>query len=162
MKWIGACLLGLLLSACAGVGSVVEKPRISLAGLDVEGMGLFEQRFAVVLRVSNPNDFSVTLDGVDFSLDLNGEHFASGMSREAVTLPRMGNATVKLRVTTRLDTLLKQARTLQSRDKPLGYQLTGKVYGAWIPGGIPFERKGELPALKKIIPGRGEKQGPNL
>lgn len=152
---LAACLL---LTACAGVGSMVEKPRVSLAGIEIEGLGLFEQRFLVSLRITNPNDVSVTVEGVDFSLDLNGEHFASGMSREEVTLPRLGETEVKLKVTTRLGMLWKQLKALQSGERPLGYHLTGRLYAPWIPGGMPFERKDELPPLKRLVPGQKEKQ----
>lgn len=150
-RWL-VVIVGLLLSACTGVGGMVEKPRVSLAGVEIEGLGLLEQQFLVSLRISNPNDIAVAINGVDFSLNLNGEHFASGMSREEVTLPRLGETVVKLKVTTRLDRLWKQLRSLQSGDKPLGYQLTGRLYAPWIPGGVSFERKDELPALKQLIP----------
>ncbi|SFN74865.1 LEA14-like dessication related protein [Formivibrio citricus] len=159
MRRLFLIMASLLLSACAGVGSIVEKPSVSLAGIEIEGLGLFEQRFLVSLRITNPNDVSVTMDGVDFNLDLNGEHFASGMSRETVTLPRLGETEVKLKVTTRLDMLWKQLKSLQNGERPLGYHLTGRLYAPWIPGGMPFERKDELPALKRFIPKQKENNG---
>ena len=149
--------VGLLLASCAGIRGMVEKPGVEFAGLEVQGMGLLEQNFLVKLHLSNPNDFSITLDGVDFTLSLNGEHFANGASRETVILPRLGEADVSVRITTRLDALQKLIRAQYKSGKPQEYQLNGRLYGSWVPGGIPFERKGEVPSLKKGLPGSREK-----
>ncbi len=141
----------LLLAGCAGLGEL-KKPQVGLAGLALDEIGLFEQRFLVTLRVTNPNDSSVTVDGVEFDLALNGEHFASGVGHDKVTLPRMGEALVKLQVRTNLSSLWRQIRALQSLNKPLAYRMTGKLHAPWVPGGIPFDRKGELPGLNEIFP----------
>ena len=141
----------ILLAGCVGMGQL-EKPQVSLAGLELDEFGLFEQRFQVTLRVVNPNERAVTVNGVEFNLDLNGEHFASGVGHDAVTLPGLGEALVKLKVTTNLGGLWKQIRALQSLNKPLSYHMTGTLYAPWIPGGIAFDRQGELPALGQILP----------
>lgn len=140
----------LLLAGCAGLGEL-KKPQVGLAGLALDEIGLFEQRFLVMLRVTNPNDDSVTIDGVEFKLELNDQHFANGVGKERITLPRMGDALVKLSVTTNLGSLWKQVRALQG-GKPIGYRMTGKLYAPWLPGGIPFDRKGELPGLGEFLP----------
>lgn len=154
--------VGLLLASCTGIRGMVEKPGVEFAGLEVQGMGLSEQNFLVTLRLSNPNDFSITLDGVDFTLSLNGEHFASGTSREAVTLPRLGEADVRVRITTRLDALRKLIRAQYKSGAQQEYQLNGRFYGAWVPAGVPFERKGVLPSLKKGLSGSKEKPVPGM
>lgn len=150
MKRLLIALLVLLLSAC-GTPGLDQKRKVALAGLEPQELGLFEQRFLVTLRVTNPNDASVTVDGVEFNLELNGQPFASGVGKERITLPRMGDAQVKLSVTTNLGSLWKQLRALQG-GKPIGYRMVGKLYTPWLPGGIPFDRKGELPGLGEFLP----------
>lgn len=147
-------LLGLagLLVACTTLLGVPEKPKVALAGIVLEDLGLFEQRFQLALRVSNPNDTELTIDGLDFKLELNGKAFASGESREAVTLPRKGDVLVKLKVKTRLVGILDQIKLLQTGEKPLSYRMLGRLYTPWLPGGIAFERKGELPRMNQIFP----------
>lgn len=147
-------LLGLagMLAACTSLLGVPEKPKVALAGIVLEDLGLFEQRFQLALRVSNPNDTELTIDGLDFKLELNGEAFASGESREAVLLSRKGSALVKLKVKTRLTNILNQIKLLQTGEKPLSYRMVGRLYTPWVPGGVAFERKGELPRLNQIFP----------
>lgn len=149
MKRLLIILSALLLAACAGLGSLLEKPHVKLAGLELEQVKLLEQRFVVTLRVSNPNNVSVTIDGVDFDLFLNGGAVASGASREAVTLPSQGDAYVKIRVNTRLDQLWKQLRAQQKQGGPLNYEIKGRLHAGWLPGGLPFSRHGELKALSR-------------
>ncbi len=140
-----------LLAGCVGLAGL-EKPKVALADLELKEIGLFEQHFLVTLRVSNPNNRAVTIDCVEFSLDLNGEKFASGVGSDKVTLPRMGDARVKLTVATNLGRMLKQLHALQSLKKPFSYHITGRLYAPWIPGGMPFDNTGELPALNDIFP----------
>ena len=144
------CCAGML-TACASMLGL-EKPQVALAGLDLQEIGLFEQRFLVTLRVTNPNDRAVSVDGVEFSLDLNGEKFASGVGSDKVTLPQHGDALVRLTVATSLGRVWKQLRALQSLDKPLTYRITGRLYAPWLPGGVPFDNSGELPALGELLP----------
>jgi len=151
MRRILMLCCALLLGGCVGLGEM-KKPQVALAGLALENFNLFEQHFLVTLRVTNPNDSSVTVDGVDFDLELNGEHFASGVGNDKVTLPRMGDALVNLKVSTNLSGLWRQIRIMQTTHKPLAYRVIGRLHAPWVPGGIPFDRKGELPALNEIFP----------
>ena len=65
------CLaLPLLVAACASLGGV-EPPEVSLVGLEPLPGGALEQRFAVELRVLNPNERELRVDGIDFTLEVN-------------------------------------------------------------------------------------------
>ena len=68
------CLVALLaagLSACASLSNR-DPLRVDLVGLEpLPGQGL-EVRFAVKLRVQNPNDSAVSFNGMALDLDVNG------------------------------------------------------------------------------------------
>ncbi len=140
-----------LLSACTGIPTHFEKPQVNLAGLQIAELGLVEQKFIISLRVTNPNDISLPIDGLNLKLDVNGQPFATGVSNEKVTLPKLGDAVVKINVTTNLSSIWKQIKTLQ-KDKPLVYAISGKLFVPLMPGGISFDRKGELPGLGEFLP----------
>ena len=78
MTWlqrvVGVLVLSLL-SACSGIVNF-EKPQVNLAGLEVLDLGLLEQKFVVSLRVTNPNDMALPIDGLKMKLDINGQPFA--------------------------------------------------------------------------------------
>jgi len=151
MKKILTIAILVLLSACTGIPSHFEKPQVNLAGLQVAELGLLEQKFIVSLRVTNPNDISVPIDGLNLKLDVNGQPFATGVSNEKVTLPKLGETVVKMHITTNLSSIWKQIKTLQ-KDKPLAYAVSGKLFVPLVPGGVSFNRKGELPGLGEFLP----------
>lgn len=156
LKRFGILLAVFLLFGCAG-GHVIEKPQVSLAGLQIEKLGLNEQTFLIVLRIDNPNSFPLSADGADFKLEIEGDNFAGGASQEPIALPGRGQAQVKLRVNTRLQLFKKHMRSIIQADKPLEYRLSGRLNVSWLPAGIPFERSGQLPSLKSQMLGSRDK-----
>lgn len=156
LKRLWVLLTVFLLFGCAG-GRVIEKPQVSLAGLQIEKLGLDEQSFLVVLRVENPNSFPLSAEGVDFKLEIDGENFAGGSSHEPIALPSQGQALVKLGVNTHLLLFKKHMRSVIQADKSVEYRLSGRLNVAWLPGGVPFERTGKMPSLKSRMFGSREK-----
>lgn len=153
---IVALALALLLAACATV--VSKPPAVSLAGVGLESISLFEQRYVLQLRVTNPNDRDIPVDGLAFEVELNGMHFASGVSNQAVTIPRLGEALLEVRATSNLASFMRQWRDLEKGGRSgLDYRIKGSLrvsgYGA-----VPFDHKGEV-ALPEL-PGVDEKPAP--
>ena len=87
-----ALLFLLVFSACTSFN--MEKPRVFVEDIQPIGGGLLSQRFLIVLRLQNPNDRDLHVSGLDFNLDLNDTRFASGVSNQRVTIPRLGSETV--------------------------------------------------------------------
>ncbi|WP_373974972.1 LEA type 2 family protein [Chitinibacter sp. SCUT-21] len=142
-----ALFMLLVLAGCSSIPANFEKPQVNLASISIAKLGLLEQQFVLNLRVTNPNDFDIPINGLNVNVDLNNREFAQGVSNEKVTLPRLGEKIVKLNVTTNLGNVFKQLGALQSSDLKLAYKIRGKVYAPLIPGGLPFERTGELNGL---------------
>ena len=103
------------------------------------------------IRIGNPNDFSLPLNGLTFKLDVNGQEFADGLSNESVTVPRLGYATVA--VTGNMNTLsiIRQLMSIGSNNR-IDYRLHGIAYvgsfGQNKP--VPYDRKGELSLLSDL------------
>jgi LEA14-like dessication related protein len=70
----------LVLGACARLGEA-EPPQVRLADIRLLEGGLLEQRFRVDLRLGNPNDFDLPLDGLTFELELNDRPFGASRAR---------------------------------------------------------------------------------
>jgi len=82
-----------MLSACASMPSR-DPLQVNVAGVEsIPGEGM-ELRLLVKLRVQNPNDTPIEFDGVSLNLDVMGRDFASGVSDQAGTVPRFGEAVV--------------------------------------------------------------------
>ena len=56
-------MLALLLTGCAGLPSGMEAPTVTIADFGAGGGGFFEQQFNLKLRVQNPNNSELKIDG---------------------------------------------------------------------------------------------------
>lgn len=148
--------VALFLAACA---THFEKPAVTLVGVDLESLGLFEQRFILKLRVKNPNDVDIPVEGLVFEVELNGRPFANGVSNVGVTIPRLGEAVLEVKASSNLAAFLRQWRDLEKEGKPgMDYRVRGNLrvsgYGA-----LPFDHRGEAP-IPKLLPGGEGKPKP--
>ncbi|MEI2416862.1 LEA type 2 family protein [Orrella sp. JC864] len=144
-RLIGTCLLAAaLLSGCASWPGR-QAPRVSVVGLEpAAGQGL-EARFELKLRVQNPSDAAISYDGVVLDLDLNGQPFASGVSDQRGSIPRLGEAILTVPVTVSAVSALRQARRWLDGQPggALAYRLNGRLAGGML-GGTRFSDEGEL------------------
>ncbi len=142
---ICAMLLLLTISACSGIPRDFETPKVSIANLAPKDMTLMEQRFEVQLRIQNPNNFDIGINGARFDIDLNGKEFGSGMSGAKVMIPRFGSEVITGEVITGLGSIVRQAQSFNSGAAKVQYALKGKAF-AESPSSftIPFENIGDI------------------
>lgn len=140
-----ACLAGLLgLAACAGLLRP-EPPEVRLAGLAIEEIGLFEQRYRVTLRLRNPNAFALRIEALRFDLSLNGRAFADGASARGFEVPAKGSERAEVVVVSDLAAVLDLIGPwLRGESGALGYRIAGEADLANRSRPVPFERSGTL------------------
>lgn len=139
-----APILALLLAGCATLAGVTEKPRVSLKSLAPLEIGLLEQRFLLQLRVENPNRVEIPIEGLSFTVELNGQPFAEGLSDKAVTLPALGEGLVEVKASTRLSRLLKRFQEMAEQGRSrLDYRIVGKLHSPTL-GTVPFDSRGQI------------------
>lgn len=155
---LGAAVGVSVLGGCAGLTLGLKKPEVKVAGIRLLDAGLFEQRFVVSLRITNPNNAEIPIEGLDVNVDINGQPFAHGVSNQAVVVPRLGEAVLDVTATTGLDKLLRQFSELgRGRDK-VDYRIRGRLVTGNL-GGFDFDKSGEV-AFPKILGGSGPKSEP--
>jgi len=139
----GVCVLATLLSGCASVSNR-DPIVVTVAGIEsLPGEGM-EMRLLVKLRVQNPNDAPVDYDGIALNLDVQGRSFASGVSAEAGSVPRFGEAVVAVPVTISMLRMVRQVVGMMD-GKPVDrieYELSGKLGSASLFGTQRFSAKG--------------------
>jgi LEA14-like dessication related protein len=144
-----ACLLGV--SACSAWG-VREPLNVTIVDITPLDMSLLEQRYAVKVRLLNPNDVDIAFDGVVFDLEINDKPFAKGVSDRGGTIPRFGEAVIDIQVVTGLQNILRQIVEFQKEDRAgFSYHIKGRLHSS-MGLTIPFDTNGEF-----VLPSRGEK-----
>ena len=107
-------------------------------------LGLLEQRFELGVRLQNPNGHAINIRGLEFSLDVNGQPFASGLSSNGVLLPEYGESVLAIAATSTLGSLLGQLESLSHRQE-LDYRLSGKLRLDRLLAPVPFDFSGKVP-----------------
>lgn len=139
-------MLAVLLSGCASLMQR-EPVRINVVGLEpLPGAGM-EMRFAVKLRVQNPNETAIDFDGLALELDLNGRPFATGVSDRQGSVPRFGETLVEIPVSVSAIAVVRQALGVMDGDGAIKaevpYALRGRLAGGLL-GGMRFSDSGTL------------------
>ncbi|MCB1961187.1 MAG: LEA type 2 family protein [Rhodocyclaceae bacterium] len=141
------CLLALLVLALGGCASLplsMQPPEVSVADLRLIEAGLLEQRFGLSLRVLNPNDVDIPVEGLRFAVELNGKPFARGVSGAAVTIPRLGEAVLEVEAVSSLAGMLRQLRAFGAERQRIDYRIAGELVTGGLRAAMPFERSGEI------------------
>jgi LEA14-like dessication related protein len=144
---MAAMTLVLTLAGCAGLGTQLESPRVSVVGIRALKADLFEQQLEVRLRVENPNALDIPVRGLDVNVELAEEPFAQGTSAREFTVPAHGEAEFDMLVTAHAATaLLRIATAGREQREQVGYRLSGKLSTRLgLLRSIPFEETGTLP-----------------
>ena len=145
---VGALAALLLSAGCARFGARLEPPQLSVVGVEIARGDLFEQRFKARMRVQNPNDRSIAVRGVSYTLHIGGEELGRGLSGSSFTVPALGEAEFDMLVTVNLAgtvmRLLERARSDGLPDS-LSYRLRGEVkLSEGFVRTIPFDEKGAV------------------
>jgi LEA14-like dessication related protein len=136
----------LCLTACATVPPDIEPPKISIANIALKDVAVFEQRFDVQLRIQNPNDQELGINGLKCDIEFNDKEFGNGMSGQEVKVPRFGSEVVNVEVITGLGSFFRQFQELnKSGVGKLRYRLKGTVFVVYpMSFKLPFDEKGEV------------------
>jgi len=141
-----------LVAGCAAL-SLPEKPRITLADIQVHEIRNMETSFLVQLRITNPNTTPLEIEGLSCDVELDGRRFASGLQGEKRTIPAYGSELVEMEVHSSMLEMvssvlgvLRRANDPGSRGEPIGYRLSGKVRvkSGGFSHNLPFASEGEL------------------
>ncbi|MDR4497165.1 MAG: LEA type 2 family protein [Candidatus Scalindua sp.] len=132
-------------AGCAATGRISESPYISLSNIELVSMGVFEQRYRIMLRIKNPNDISIPIKGMSYTIFLNGKEFANGVSNKPVIIPEYGEEVIEIEATSDLTGILNQLQELISGGiEKVSYRLAGRAKLSNRIRRLSYEYKGEL------------------
>jgi LEA14-like dessication related protein len=124
----------------------LKEPKVSLAGLNIKDLNPLSPSFLVRLKVDNPNELDVNLDGADVALALNGRPVAAGVSRSPLVLKKLGSSEMDVEVTANTMSAIQQFLILQTKST-LDYQVTGNlIWNNWLGalGKLPLKFSGSM------------------
>jgi len=146
-------LVSFILAGCAGLGKRLEPPRIALANIKLQEAKVLETVFQIEIRVFNTNEVPLEVKGIECDLEINGKHFATGVSSVEVKIPSYETALIPMMVYSSVLDIVMGLKALASTDN-LKYDITGRLrLGKGVkPSVIPFKAGGELPLGGLSVP----------
>ena len=147
MRVVISLAMMLALSACSFLVPKLETPELSIVNVELMKGDFWEQRLKVRMRVQNPNDRALPVKGLTYTLEVQGEEMARGMSGASFTVPAFGEAEFDMNITANMATTLIKllGRGNGSLQEQVDYRIVGKVslsQGLW--RSIPFEETGKF------------------
>ncbi len=133
------------LAGCALFAPKLEAPRLSIVSVSLLKSDLWEQRLKVRMRVQNPNDRTLPVKGLSYSIDLEGQEFASGVSGASFVVPADGEAEFDMNVTANMAGALFKlfGRGAEAQTDRIEYRIRGKVsLSEGLLRTVPFEQHG--------------------
>ena len=138
---VASALLLLSLSACAVFASHLERPDITVVGVQMLKSELWQQELKVRLHVHNPNERELPIKRLSYALDLNGQQFSHGESYGSFVVPPRGDADFDMSVSANLTSML--LKLLSQSGSQIAYHISGNIAlaaGLW--RSIPFDDSG--------------------
>ena len=139
-------ILVLLVSGCASLFWMGEKPHVDIVNVTPKEMRLLEQTFLLELRIQNPTETDLDINGMAFELEINGQPFARGVSNQSLKIERLSTKIVQVEAYTGLTSILRQLSEARKGSYASGfkYRLKGSIHTGAPSFRIPFDETGEF------------------
>ena len=141
-----AVVLALLL-ALGGCSLLVphwEAPSLAVVNIQMGHSDLWQQHLQVRMSVHNPNDRELPVQGLNYTLEVNGEECAHGESGASFVVPARGDAEFDMNVTANAAAALLRMFA-HGNAGSVQYRIHGKVQlSAGLLRSVPFDQHGDL------------------
>jgi LEA14-like dessication related protein len=133
-------LLGL--AGCSLLVPKLQAPQLSVVGVELQRGALWQQKLKVRMHVANPNDRTLPIKGITYSLDVNGQEFAHGESAASFVVPALGEAEFDMNMTANMaGTIISLLR--HGTNANVEYHLVGKIsLSEGLLRSVPFDQHG--------------------
>lgn len=132
------------LGGCSVLGARWQTPTLSVVSIQVGHSDLFQQHLQVRMSVHNPNDRELPVQGLAYTLEVNGQEVAHGESGASFIVPARGDAEFDMNVTANAVAALLRMFA-HGNSEPVQYRIRGKVrLSSGILRSVPFDQQGEL------------------
>jgi LEA14-like dessication related protein len=140
---VAAALVVVLSGAGCSLFAHWQTPTLSVVNIQIGHSDLWQQHLLVRMSVHNPNDRELPVQGLNYTLEVNGEEAAHGESGASFVVPALGDAEFDMNVTANAAATLIRMFTRNSGS--VQYRIRGKVeLSAGMVRSVPFDQQGEL------------------
>jgi LEA14-like dessication related protein len=125
MRSILVAVVALALSGCSLFVPKFDKPTLTVVNVQMLKSDVWHQELKVRMRVQNPNDRTLPIKGLSYTLDLDGQEFAHGESGASFVVPALGEAEFDMSVSANMASML--IKLLAQGGNTVDYHIAGKI-----------------------------------
>lgn len=142
-------LIVTLSAGCASLRTDLEAPNVVLESLEVVSAEGLSQRFNLGLRMSNPNDRPLKINGISYNLAVNGHKLVSGVGKDIPEVAAFSEVAFDVQASTNMFEALRLLNKLLGSDASgaLDYRLQADIAVAGLPRRLSVTESGTLPFL---------------
>ena len=142
-------LLTVVMSGCATLGQLVQKPTMTFKQMTISAADLVQATAIFTFDITNPNPIGLRIERITYDLQLNGRNFVNGQLDQGVMLRAGGTSPLQVPITMNYLDFFKTTDQLW-RTHQADYALTGEISAGLFK--IPFQAHGriDLPRTPKI------------
>ena len=135
----------LFLTACVTAPSDFEEPSVSVTSFTPVSSASISPQFEIVLHITNPNREPLALEGMSYTIHLDGNKVMSGVANDLPTIEPYGEADVKLNATANLLGSFQLITGLMNENKEhIEYKFNAKLDVGVFKPRIEVSKKGML------------------
>jgi LEA14-like dessication related protein len=136
-----ALLLMLSVAGCSLMAPKLQRPQLSVIGVELLKSDLWHQELKVRMQVENPNDRRLPVKGLSYVLEVDGEEFAHGESGASFVVPPLGEAEFDMSVSANMASML--VKVLGQGGNSIDYHISGRItLSEGLLRSIPFDQSG--------------------
>ena len=135
----------LFLTACVSTPSDFEEPSVTVTSFNSKTTTSVSPQFEIVLHITNPNREPLELEGISYTIHLEGNKIISGVANDLPTIEPYGEAEVKLNATANLLAGFQLLTGLMSEHKEhIEYEFIARLDVGMFRPRIEVSKKGTL------------------
>jgi LEA14-like dessication related protein len=138
---IAAIAVALMIGCASLVGSLVEEPKVSFAGLAIREAKPEGATAVITLRIENPNGVRLTVDNLEYNLELGGHKVAEAQIEKITAIEAHATSNVEIPVPFRYDQVFASILDLISKGTAV-YKVNGSARIGFFT--LPFDHTGEV------------------
>ena len=138
-----AALLPGLVAGCASLTRPWTQPDVMVTSVRPQQLALDRQTLLVGLRIHNPNDRTLPIKAMTYTLTLEGDEIASGGGALERQIPAFGDTSTEVSLSGDAGRILGKLPALALQSRPWQYRISGVITVAdFVP--VPYRYSGEL------------------
>ena len=135
----------LMIAGCATLHTDYETPSVNVSAIRALPSDSIAPRFEISLHIINPNRAALKLQGIAYSLNLDGHKILTGVANNLPTIDGYGEGDVTLIATTSLLSSIRFFTDLMNAQRDtIAYELNAKLDLGGLRPNVHVGEKGEI------------------